>query len=276
MEEAIDLGPDGHVTLLEAIGTFVNSAGGRANQQSAHQELFRFVSWCGSDRDLSTISPSDVGNYVERVGGAGMSAKAAERLQVVRRFLSYARKKGLIEVNLAQHVRVPRAKVRTVKEREARPRDMVELTSDGHTQLTQELERLKSERAPLAEAIRSAAADKDVRENAPLEAAREELGHVEFRIRGIEETLSSSVVIASAGRKVGRAVGLGSQVVIQEVDSGRKTSYTVVSALEADPLERKISDASPVGGALVGRVVGDEVAVRTPRGTLRYRIVNVS
>ena len=69
----------------------------------------------------------------------------------------------------------------------------VELTREGLVRLQDELEKLKAERGPLAAQIRRAAADKDVRENVPLEAAREQLGHTESRIRTIEGTLTAAV-----------------------------------------------------------------------------------
>ena len=108
-----------------------------------------------------------------------------------------------------------------------------------------------------------------------MEAAREQLGHVESRITEIEETLRSAVVVDPSQRR-GLAVAVGSKVVVKELDSGRETKYTIVSAAEADPLQGKISVVSPVGKVLVTRTTGQEVDVKTPRGNLRYRILEVS
>ena len=72
-----------------------------------------------------------------------------------------------------------------------------------------------------------------------------------------------------------KAVGVGSKVVLRAVDSGRETSYTIVGALEADPLSGKISDVSPVGKALMNQAVGREVSVTTPGGTMKYLIKRV-
>ena len=73
-----------------------------------------------------------------------------------------------------------------------------------------------------------------------------------------------------------KVVSVGSRVVLKDVGTGRETKYLVVSAREANPLDSKISDASPVGKALMGRAAGDEIDVETPRGKLRYRIDKVS
>ena len=152
----------------------------------------------------------------------------------------------------------------------------VELTPEGHERLTEELEKLKGERVPLAMQIRRAAADKDVRENAPLEAAREQLGLVESRIATIEETLKDAVVISAGAKSGGLKVKLGARVSMKDLDTGRESSYMVVSPSEANPLEGKISDASPLGKAFIGRSEGQEMEVQTPRGKTRLRILSIT
>ena len=124
--------------------------------------------------------------------------------------------------------------------------------------------------------IQRAAADKDVRENAPLEAAREQLGLVESRIRQIEETLRGAVVVEPSNRAPGQKVAVGSKVALKDLDSGREAKYMVVSASEANPLEGKISDVSPVGKALLTAIPGQHVEVETPRGKQRFRVLAVS
>ena len=83
------------------------------------------------------------------------------------------------------------------------------------------------------------------------------------------------VIIDSTGRK-GKTVGLGCRVVVNDLGAGRKTTYTLVHRSEAKPLESRISDISPLGKALMGHSVGQEIAVDTPRGKTRYRIVEVT
>lgn len=261
-------------TLLEAVAIYVDSLKSKDNDESIHRELFKFVQWCGGDRSVSEINPSEIGDYADQVGGTGTTPLATERLQVIRGFLSYARKQGLINVNLAQHVRIRKAKnrVRGVSKTE----DAFALTAEGHSQLQTQLKSLKSERQPLALQIQKAAADKDVRENAPLEAAREQLGLVESRIREIEDTLKKAVVVDSSKRKRSKTVDIGTKVSVKEIETGRQSAYTLVGRTEANPMEARISDVSPLGKALVGKSVGDEVDVITPKGLVRYSVVRVS
>ena len=261
-------------TLLEAVGFYVDSLKAKENHETTHRELHKFVQWCGPDKDFLELRPSEVGEYADQIGGTGTTPQATERLQVIRSFLTYVRKQGIIEVNLAQHVRIRKAKSRA-RGSQVREVEVVELTQEGFTQLTGQLERLKSERAPLAIQIQKAAADKDVRENAPLEAAREQLGLVESRIRDLEESLSNAVVVDLSKRRSGKTVKIGTKVSVKEAGGSRSASYTLVSRTEANSLEGRISDVSPLGKALVGRSAGDNVEVETPRGKIRYSIVRV-
>jgi transcription elongation factor GreA len=264
--------PDEPVTVLQAVGSFIGTIKRDGEDlQAVQRDLNRFVQWCGPDRRLAELSPPEMGEYAEQIGSAG---NAAERVQIVKSFLSYARKRRLIDGNLAQHVRVRRSKSSSRRAQTAVSAEPVELTREGLSRLQDELKRLKAERAPLAAQIRRAAADKDVRENVPLEAAREQLGHTESRIRTIESTLTVAVVIDSSGA-ASKRVQLGAQVSVRDVDSRRETTYTLVSATEANPLEGRISDASPLGKALLRRYVGEQIDVETPRGKTRYSILKV-
>ena len=263
------------VTVMEAIGIYVTSLRTKESQSKAQQHLMRFVQWCGPDRALSDVNPSEVGEYGERAVGSSGGTQAVERLQGVRKFLSFARKKGIIEQNLAQHLRVRKGKSRSMRKSATSASNTVELTVDGHRELVSELERLYVEREHNAVEIRRAAADKDVRENAPLEAAREAQGQNSSRVAQIENTLKFAVVM-DPSRKIGKTVKVGTKVTLKDLATGRDTRYTVVSATEARPSEGRISDVSPVGKALMGRAAGQEFDVETPRGMLRYRIVRVS
>ena len=264
------------LTLSELAEVYTSSAKKKDTSEEVQRELIRFVRWCGQDRVVSAMTPPEVEQYGEHLAGTGSTVEITRRLKVVRAFFSYARKQGLIEQNLAQHVRVRRSKIRSTRGQLRETRDPIELTSEGHAGLVAEVEKLRGERGPLALQIRTAAADKDVRENVPLEAAREQLGHVESRIREIEETLKYAVVIDGSPQKGTAAVSLGMLVSVRYVDKNRETSYRVVSASEAKPLEAKISDVSPLGKALMGRLAGEEVEVDSPRGKTRYRILKVS
>ncbi len=276
--------PEATTSLLETVGKYIEYAEQRKgyNLEETPKELQRFVNWCGASRSIKDIPPSVVGDYADKVAGTGTTPQAPERLQEVRKFLSFVRNKGLgpedkdgKQVNLAHHVRVRRARVRQTRSA-VQQEKLIELTAEGHEQLVSELEALKSQRGHLALEIQRAAADKDVRENAPLEAAREEAGRVESRVREIEVTLGKAVVIDKNDPTRSQIIKLGTVVQVQDITSEREFKYTVVSASEANPLEFKISDASPLGKVLLGRVSGHQVVADTPRGNVTYKIVSIS
>lgn len=146
-----------------------------------------------------------------------------------------------------------------------------QITEDGRQELEGELEQLKGRRGAIADKIAEARDYGDLSENAEYDAAREEQGLVESRIAEIEDILLNAEIIKSAGKG---KIGLGSVV---ELKMGAKTvSYTVVGPVEADPLEGKISNESPIGVALFGKKVGDTATITTPKGEISYEIVKIS
>ena len=262
-------------TLLEAAGLYLGSFKTQVDRQGEHRELFRFIQWCGPDRLFSEIGPPEIGGYAGQVAGTGTTPQAAERLQIVRKFLAYARKKGLTEVNLAQHVRIRRSKTSARKAAIGEAQDQIELTSDGYNRMQEQVNKLRAERAPLANEIKKAAADKDVRENVPLAAAREQLGHIEGRIRDIEKTLNTAVIIDPSRKGRVQTARIGTRVSVKDLGSGRESTFTLVDRAEANAMEGKISDVSPLGKVLLGRSVGQEVEAEAPRGKALYRILKV-
>lgn len=269
----------GGPSVIEAISLYLNNPKTKTDGPLTDRELHRFAQWCGADRVLREINPSDVGAYSERMGEGGAVPQAAERLQVVRSFLSYMRKSGQINVNLAQHVRIRKSRTRTLAGGGATARAVNELTPQGHRDLTERLAARKAERKSKAEDIHKAAADKDVRENAPLEAAREALGLLEAEIRDIEFQLKDAVVINPRKRRNDAVVRVGARIRLKPIGSAgsdKVREYTVVSASEANPLEGKISDVSPVGRAVMRRSAGQQVEVDTPKGKQSFKIVKVT
>ena len=259
------------LTLMEAVELYVKSL--RAKDSGTQQHLVGFVRWMGGEhRRVNEIQPSEIGDFGEQTMGSG--TQAVERLQSVRKFLAFAKRKELTDQNLAQHLRIRKSR-RSIRNATGDGPRTVEVTREGHQALVKELEQRKSERGLLASEIKRAASDKDVRENAPLEAARERQGLNEARILEIEDTLKTARV-SDGSKSNNRTVGMGTAVLLKDVKTGRETTYTVVSAMEASPLEGKISDVSPVGRALIRKAAGQDVEVKTPRGTTRYRIVKVS
>lgn len=145
-----------------------------------------------------------------------------------------------------------------------------QITEAGKNELKDELETLKGRRGEIAEKIAEARDYGDLSENAEYDAAREEQGIVETRIAEIENILQNAAIITSG---VSGQVGLGSVV---ELMTGSKTAvYTVVGPVEADPLEGKVSNESPIGVALMGKKVDDIVEINTPKGKLEYKVISI-
>lgn len=263
------------ITMLGAMDLYVGRLRPDKTKPEAKQEIFRFVQWFGAERPISELSPPEIGDYSEQAAVSVGGLETSERFQEVRKFLAFAKDEGLVSQNLSAHLRLRKTKGlgRTVGSRDGT--NTQELTKEGHSQLLKELEQQKAKRSPLAEEIQLAAADKDVRENVPLEAAREQLGMVEARISEIEEILKVSVVIDKK-KIASKTISIGSSVVVEDLGSGHKTKYTLVGATEASPLKKKISDLSPVGKALLNKTTNDEIEVATPGGTQRYKVIAIS
>lgn len=147
----------------------------------------------------------------------------------------------------------------------------IQVTQEGLEKLKQELQYLKSiKRKDIAERLEAAKALGDLSENADYQQAKEDSAWTEGRINELEDIVSRAV-IANAP-KAGIA-SIGSTV---KVSSGAQNrTFTIVGATEADPAHGKISADSPIGSALVGAKVGDDILVKTPSGAQRYRVEQV-
>ena len=139
----------------------------------------------------------------------------------------------------------------------------------GWRRWRQQLEELKGERPSIADKLREAMADKDFRENAPLDAARDEQAHLEAKIRETEDRLRHAVIIDPEA-KGGRA-NVGSVVKLLNIDKDREQEFTLVSQAEVDPSNGKISMDSPIGVALLDKFAGDDVIVEAPSGKMRFQ-----
>ena len=135
----------------------------------------------------------------------------------------------------------------------------VNITAAGRKELEKELEELKARRPELAEKIATARSYGDLSENEDYSAARGEQKVVEGRILEIEDILLHAKLIKSGKRE---KVAMGSTVTLES--DGKKNTYTLVGAVEANPLEGKISNESPIGVAISGKKVGEEV--KLPNG----------
>lgn len=148
------------------------------------------------------------------------------------------------------------------------------ITAAGAERLREELDRLKRvERPRVTKAIAEARAHGDLSENAEYHAAREEQSFLEGRIGMIEEALAGARIIDPASVDADGRVVFGSFVELKH--SRRKMSFQIVGEIEADISAGRLSLASPIARALVGREEGDSVEVKTPNGTDTYEILEV-
>lgn len=148
---------------------------------------------------------------------------------------------------------------------------LYQITEEGKAELEQELSELKARRGAIADKIAEARDYGDLSENAEYDAAREEQGLVESRVAEIEDILLNAEIIKNGTHT---HVALGSKV---ELKTGHKTvSYSIVGPVEADPLEGKVSNESPIGLALMDKKVGDKATITTPKGDVTYEIVKIS
>ena len=150
-------------------------------------------------------------------------------------------------------------------------RKRYQITADGRKELEDELAELKSRRGEIADKIAEARGYGDLSENAEYDAAREEQGIVETRIAEIEDILMNAEDLQLAGSDV---VALGSTVTLKS--DTKEVTYTIVGPVEADPLEGKISNESPIGVELMGKKVGDSATISTPKGETTYEVVKIS
>lgn len=141
-----------------------------------------------------------------------------------------------------------------------------QITAEGKAELEKELAELKERRGEISEKIAAARDYGDLSENAEYDAAREEQGIVESRVLEIEDILSNFEIIKPSK---GGTVRIGSTV---ELKNGKTVTYTIVGPVEADPLEGKISNESPIGAALMGKKEGDSVTIKTPKGEVTYSV----
>lgn len=149
------------------------------------------------------------------------------------------------------------------------------MTPEGYAKLDAELKRLKGpERIEVAREIEVARAHGDLKENAEYHAAKDKQGHIESRIRLVEDRLARAQVIDPAGQTPDQ-VRFGLTIDLEDSDSGETVSYTLLGEEEADAAEGRISVSSPVARALLGKSVGDFVTVKVPRGTREFEILEI-
>lgn len=149
------------------------------------------------------------------------------------------------------------------------------LTYDGLKKLEEELDYLKSVKRPeVAEKIKQARAFGDLSENSEYDEAKNEQAFIEGRIATIEAMLRNAQVIDEEDIAIDK-VSVGCTVKVYDEDFKEETEYTIVGSTEADPMNNKISDESPIGKALLGKKVGDTVSVEVPAGIIKLKVLEI-
>ena len=149
------------------------------------------------------------------------------------------------------------------------------LTPEGFKKLQQEIEFLSTEkRREVAERIRIAREFGDIAENAEYDDAKNEQAMLEARIAKLEEQLSAARVIQK--KEIAKdVVSVGSHVRLKDMDANKTFEYHIVGSAEANPTENRLSNESPVGKAILGRKKGEVVEVAAPRGSLKFKILDI-
>ena len=234
------------------------------DRERTQEKVYKFIRWLGLHRKVSELTPLDIDGYTVQI--------IPSEAKPVRSFLTYIHKKGFSKVNLAVHLRVKKPSHKATLLRQS-SKIQTTLTKQGYAKLEVELATLKNQRSDVTEEMRRAAADKDFRENAPLEAAREYKSHLEGRIQELKSTLKSAKVID--GNQGTSGIKIGNTIELYDLSSGKQLCYVLVDPREANPIKGKVSIASPIGKALLGKEKGQTIKVTAPAGTFSYRIEEI-
>ncbi|MGI6150022.1 MAG: transcription elongation factor GreA [Firmicutes bacterium] len=151
------------------------------------------------------------------------------------------------------------------------------LTPEGLKKLEGELELLKTvKRREVAQRIKEALEFGDITENSEYDDAKNEQAFIEGRIITLEKMLRNAKIIVQDDGQEDGVITLGRKVVLRDLQTSEEYEYQIVGSAEADPIEAKISNESPVGKAIMGKRPGDVVQVEVLDGVLQYEIVKVS
>ena len=154
--------------------------------------------------------------------------------------------------------------------------DRIPMSKDGYEKLKAQLDQMKNEEMPrIAEQIAQARSFGDLSENAEYDAAREAQGMLQARINDLQDKLGRAMIVDKSTLPTDRVV-FGSRVRVLDLDLNDEEDFILVGPGDEDYDQNKILLTSPIGQALVGKKLGEEVEVPIPRGTLRLRIVDIS
>lgn len=259
-------------TLADAFAQFLHSL--RADNRLSYERYVRhYVQTVGEDQTAETITGPRVERYAE--GNVKSTDPLAEaRVTALKAWFQYLKKHNYTSQNFGTVIRLRRAsRSRPAVSAVASDIPTLAVTPEGLTAMKEEFGELQQEVPALIEAIALAREDKDFRENAPLDAAREALAQNEARRRQLEGDIRRARVVEDDS--AGERVAVGSSVTVTRLDSGKQFTYRLVGAREANAREGKISVDSPVGMELLGKSVDDEATVATPAGEMMFRVDSI-
>ena len=255
------------ITLGEAMAEYLSTVKPELRSSYA-QTIRRFVEYAGESQLVSSLTGSRVELYAENQIKPS-DPTAPERVAALKAWFQYLKRKDYAPANFGVHIRVRRVAGRSAASNNAPVQEeRIEMTADGLETLKRQYDELASQQAELIQAVETARSDGDLRENAPYHAAREALSFHQQKMKDIEHSLARAVVVQARDERS----SVGSVVSVTNLDTNKTFDYTLVSAREANAAQQRISVESPVGRQLLGRRVGEEVLVSTPRGESRFRV----
>jgi transcription elongation factor GreA len=246
------------------------------NREEHQVEVHKFAKWCGWDGSFSKLAGPAVAGYAETLHVSDIDYE--KKFGVLRGFLAYAKKAGWSGTNLATHLKSKKGKSGPTRKAKTTARnnqpEAISLTQQRYDEMQAELADLKKRSTHLMGEIQRAAADKDFRENAPLHAAREERGHVDGRLKELEAALKAATIIQE-NKNTERRSTIGDCLLVCDLSCNEECRYTIVDPREVNVSKGKISIASPLGKALLGRSDGETIEINAPAGKLRYQVIKI-
>jgi len=277
-------------TLIKSVNLYTNRMR-KSRKETIKNDLSSFIQWITislenksydensnlENINLNIIEPFFIEQYVKITNLKHSNQNASKKLTVARDYLNYIHTEGFTESNLGNHIRNKKGRRSGSVSLKSKVHegDLVEISKEYHDSLEKELNVKYKEREDVVVDINKAAADKDFRENAPLEAAREKQGLIESQIKTIEETLRKSVIFnTKRSNKKNKIAQIGSKVTLEK--ENKRIKINLVASPEADVNLSKISLESPLGKALLGKGENDHVTISAPAGEIKYKIVKVT
>ena len=277
-------------TLIKSVNLYTNRMR-KSRKETIKNDLSSFIQWITislenksydensnlENINLNIIEPFFIEQYVKITNLKHSNQNASKKLTVARDYLNYIHTEGFTESNLGNHIRNKKGRRSGSVSLKSKVHegDLVEISKEYHDSLEKELNVKYKEREDVVVDINKAAADKDFRENAPLEAAREKQGLIESQIKTIEETLRKSVIFnTKRSNKKNKIAQIGSKVTLEK--ENKRTKINLVASPEADVNLSKISLESPLGKALLGKGENDHVTISAPAGEIKYKIIKVT